>query len=86
MRLGNSVLAISPDATSVAAAGRMRDALDPLLVEDALWRASATDIQSVMQCITMVAWFERVDWTHGASHMRVNHEITPVIERSARRP
>jgi DNA-binding FadR family transcriptional regulator len=37
VRLGNSVLALSGDATTVADAVRIRDALDPLLVEDALW-------------------------------------------------
>jgi DNA-binding FadR family transcriptional regulator len=36
VRLGNSVLALDEDAASVADAVRLRDALDPLLVEDAL--------------------------------------------------
>ena len=44
VRLGNSVLALDSDQTSVADAIRIRDALDPLLVEDALWHASPADI------------------------------------------
>jgi DNA-binding FadR family transcriptional regulator len=44
VRLGNSVLALDAEQTSVAEAIRIRDALDPLLVEDALWHASPADI------------------------------------------
>lgn len=44
VRLGNSVLALSGDRTSVAEAVRIRDALDVLLIEDALWRAAPADI------------------------------------------
>jgi len=43
-RLGNSVLALDTDQTTVTEAIRIRDALDPLLVEDALWHASPADI------------------------------------------
>jgi DNA-binding FadR family transcriptional regulator len=45
VRLGNSVLALDGSATSVADAVRMRDALDPLLVEDALRHSSAADLE-----------------------------------------
>lgn len=44
VRLGNSVLALDADQTSVAEAVRIRDALDPLLIEDALWHSSHADI------------------------------------------
>ena len=47
VRLGNSVLALDGSATSVAEAVRMRDALDPLLVEDALWHSSAADLAAM---------------------------------------
>lgn len=40
VRLGNSVLALDTGKTDVAEAVRIRDALDPLLIEDALWHAS----------------------------------------------
>ena len=49
VRLGNSVLALDEDATSVADAVRLRDALDPLLVEDALRHASAHDLTGMRQ-------------------------------------
>jgi DNA-binding FadR family transcriptional regulator len=44
VRLGNSMLALDAERTSVAEAIRIRDALDPLLIEDALWHASRADI------------------------------------------
>ncbi|WP_326600419.1 FadR/GntR family transcriptional regulator [Streptomyces sp. NBC_01803] len=44
VRLGNSVLALDAAAADVSDAMRVRDALDPLLVEDALWHASPADI------------------------------------------
>lgn len=47
VRLGNSVLALDADQTSVADAVRIRDALDPLMIEDALWHASRTDIDKM---------------------------------------
>ncbi|WP_280438343.1 FadR/GntR family transcriptional regulator, partial [Nocardia carnea] len=47
VRLGNSVLALDEDAASVAEAVRIRNALDPLLVEDALRHASADDVQAM---------------------------------------
>ena len=39
VRLGNSVLALDAGQTSVANAVRIRDALDPLMIEDALWHS-----------------------------------------------
>jgi DNA-binding FadR family transcriptional regulator len=48
VRLGNSVLALDGAdgaQTSVAEAVRIRDALDPLMIEDALWHASPADIE-----------------------------------------
>jgi DNA-binding FadR family transcriptional regulator len=47
VRLGNSVLAIDDDATSVADAVRIRDALEPLLVEDAVRHRSAADVEAM---------------------------------------
>jgi DNA-binding FadR family transcriptional regulator len=47
VRLGNSVLAIDDDATSVADAIRIRDALEPLLVEDAVRHRSARDVEAM---------------------------------------
>ncbi|MFJ5775178.1 FadR/GntR family transcriptional regulator [Streptomyces sp. NPDC093094] len=52
VRLGNSVLALDARANDVADAVRIRDALDPLLIEDALWHASPADIAGLRRHIT----------------------------------
>ncbi len=52
VRLGNSVLALDSGQTSVAEAVRIRDALDPLLIEDALWHASPADIAEMREILT----------------------------------
>ncbi|MGV9455378.1 FadR/GntR family transcriptional regulator [Streptomyces sp. NPDC003635] len=52
VRLGNSVLALDARASHVADAVRIRDALDPLLIEDALWHASPADIAGLRPHVT----------------------------------
>lgn len=44
VRFGNAMLSLPDDAASVADAFRLRHALDPLLVQDALDHASANDV------------------------------------------
>ena len=44
VRLGNSVLMLDAGQAAVADAVRIRNALDPLLIDDALWHASPADI------------------------------------------
>jgi DNA-binding FadR family transcriptional regulator len=62
VRLGNSVLALDGDQTSVAEAIRIRDALDTLLIEDALWHASPADIAEFREILAeMAAAVERLD-------------------------
>jgi len=51
VRLGNSVLALDAGQTPVAEAVRIRDALDPLLIEDALWHASPADIAGLREIL-----------------------------------
>ena len=51
VRLGNSVLALDASDNSVAEAIRIRDALDPLLIEDALWHASPADIAGMREIL-----------------------------------
>jgi DNA-binding FadR family transcriptional regulator len=51
VRLGNSVLALDAAETPVAEAVRIRDALDPLLIEDALWHASPADIAELRELL-----------------------------------
>jgi DNA-binding FadR family transcriptional regulator len=52
VRLGNSVLALDSQQNDVADAVRIRDALDPLLIEDALWHASPADIAALRVHLT----------------------------------
>lgn len=88
VRLGNSVLALDGSATSVAEAVRMRDALDPLLVEDALWHASPADLaamrtrladmQAALEAGDSIA-FIRGNW---ALHARIAEVSPSAILRS----
>jgi DNA-binding FadR family transcriptional regulator len=55
VRLGNSVLALDAADTSVAEAIRIRDALDPLLIEDALWHGSPADIADMRTIVADMA-------------------------------
>jgi DNA-binding FadR family transcriptional regulator len=77
VRLGNSVLALDTDHTPVAEAVRIRDALEPLLIEDALWHASPADIAGMREILADMAaaaarqdpdGFVRANW---ALHARV---------------
>jgi DNA-binding FadR family transcriptional regulator len=62
VRLGNSVLALDGDQTSVAEAVRIRDALDALLIEDALWHASPADLAEMREILAeMASAVEQVD-------------------------
>lgn len=77
VQLGNSVLALDSDPASVAEAVRLRDALDPLLVEDALWHSSAAHIDAMRTVLAEMARarddgdavaFVRANW---ALHRRI---------------
>jgi DNA-binding FadR family transcriptional regulator len=64
VRLGNSVLALDSGQNPVAEAVRIRDALDPLLIEDALWHASPADIAELREILAgMSAAVEQHDPT-----------------------
>jgi DNA-binding FadR family transcriptional regulator len=52
VRLGNSVLALDAEATSVSDAVRIRDALDPLLIADAQDHSSPADIDAYREQVT----------------------------------
>ncbi|MEI5099398.1 FCD domain-containing protein [Streptomyces sp. PmtG] len=57
-RLGNSVLALDahqPDGARAEEARRIRDALGPLLVEDALWHASPADVAALRRELKALA-------------------------------
>lgn len=77
VRLGNSVLALDGQATDVADAIRMRDALDPLLIDDAVRHSGSTAIGEMRDCLAAMAagrdrgdavQFLRANW---ALHRRI---------------
>jgi Transcriptional regulators len=51
VRLGNSVLSLDSDATSVSDALRLREALEPLVIADAARSLSADDIDVLRGCL-----------------------------------
>lgn len=55
VRLGNIMLALDSDKTSVSDAVRVRNALDALLIEDAVWYASAADIVQLHERLAAMA-------------------------------
>ena len=82
VRLGNSVLALDEDAASVADAVRLRDALDPLLVEDALRHASRGDVTAMRRELKRMrkaaADLDGIEFIHAnwALHARIA-EVSP---------
>lgn len=88
VRLGNSVLALDADDTSVAEAVRIRNALDPLLVADAVSHSSASDIEAMREPLRLMAAavealdataFTRANW---ALHARIAAVSPSAILRS----
>ena len=55
VRLGNSLLALDAGQATVADAIRIRNALDPLLIEDALWHASPADLAGIRRQLEPMA-------------------------------
>lgn len=88
MRLGNSVLALDSELTSVVDAVRIRDALDPLTIEDALWHASRADTAQMRQQVERMSAavesgdstaFVRANW---GLHARIAAVSTNLMLRS----
>lgn len=82
VRLGNSVLALDEDAATVADAVRIRNALDPLLVEDALQHAGRKDLTAMRRELermrAAVAELDGTAFVHAnwALHARIA-EVSP---------
>jgi DNA-binding FadR family transcriptional regulator len=55
VRLGGSLLELDAGAATVADAIRVRDVLDPLLIQDALWHASPADLAVLRGCLEPMA-------------------------------
>jgi DNA-binding FadR family transcriptional regulator len=71
VRVGGSLLGLGAGEAAVAEAIRLRDALEPLLIEDALWHASPADISVLRSHLEPMAAalasrdataFVRADW------------------------
>lgn len=77
VRLGNSILALDGDRTSVADAIRMRNALDPLLIEDALWNASPSDLQGMRDELARMT--QAVDMKDATAFVRANWALHRAI-------
>jgi len=55
VRLGNSLLELDAGEAAVADAIRIRNALDPVVIEDALWHASPADLAVLRACLEPMA-------------------------------
>ena len=77
VRLGNSVLSLDADQTSVADAVRIRDALDPLMIEDALWNASPADIAPMRDQLARMR--DAVQDTDPVAFIRANWALHALI-------
>lgn len=77
VRLGNAVLALDAGEASVAEASRIRDALDPLLVQDALWYASPADIAMMREHLADMAAAAEADDATG--FLRANWALHAAI-------
>jgi len=84
VRLGNSVLALDAGDTSVAEAVRIRDVLDPLLIEDALWHASPADIAGMREIIADMA--AAVDRDDATSFVHANWQLHARIAATSPHP
>ncbi len=71
-RLGNSMLALDTAEPSISDAIRIRDALDPLLIDDAIDVVDPTDIEKMRSCLAAMraaieddehVRFVRANWT-----------------------
>ncbi|GLX49220.1 hypothetical protein Shyhy01_21700 [Streptomyces hygroscopicus subsp. hygroscopicus] len=77
VRLGNSVLALDTRQNDVADAVRIRDALEPLIVEDALWHASPADIARLREHLAAMA--AAADEGDAAAFVRANWRLHAAI-------
>lgn len=77
VRLGNSVLALDAEATSVADAVRIRDALDPLLIEDALRHASPAHVDTMRDHVAHME--QAVSADDPTAFIRANWELHATI-------
>ncbi|MDT2009768.1 FadR family transcriptional regulator [Rhodococcus opacus] len=78
-RLGNSILSLDAAEGDVADAVRIRDALDPLLIEDALDHSSAVDIARMRTALDVMQ--QSADAGDATGFVRANWELHAAIAR-----
>ncbi|MFD9664134.1 FadR/GntR family transcriptional regulator [Rhodococcus sp. NPDC059968] len=78
-RLGNSILSLDAAEGDVADAVRIRDTLDPLLIEDALEHSSAADIARMRVALAVMQ--EAVDAGDATGFVRANWDLHAAIAR-----
>ena len=83
-QLGEAVLGLDIDASSVAEAVRMRNALDPLLIEDAVLHSSAQDIRAMRQHLDTMA--DAVGENHGIAFLHANWQLHACIAAASPHP
>lgn len=83
VRLGNSMLALNSDETSVADAIRIRDHLDELIIADAAWHSSPADVARYRTQVAAMA--EARDRSDATAFMAANwhlHELLAQVNPS----
>lgn len=76
-RLGNSMLSLDAAASDVADAVRIRDVLDPLIIEDALYYSSAVDIAHMRAAL--VDMQHGLDASDATAFVRANWQLHAAI-------
>ncbi|MFC4948367.1 FadR/GntR family transcriptional regulator [Pseudonocardia sp. GCM10023141] len=77
VRLGNSVLALDAEAGTVADAVRIRDALDPLLIRDAVAHSSPAALAGYREQVALMA--TAVEELDGVAFLRANWRLHALI-------
>lgn len=83
-RLGNSILALDAAQADVSGAVRIREALDPLLIEDALTHSSAADIARMRA--SLVDMQSAIDADDPTAFVRANWKLHADIARTSPDP
>ncbi|MFE4757927.1 FadR/GntR family transcriptional regulator [Streptomyces mirabilis] len=81
VRLGNYVLALDANQTNVTEVVRMRDALDPLVVEDALEHASPAHLREMREQLTKMT--TAVEQDDSLAFIRANWGLHSVIAQAS---
>lgn len=88
VRLGHSVLALDADGSDVEEAVRIRNALEPLMLEDALWHASPADLADLRKVLDEMRAASEADDAHAfiranwRLHARIAHVSPHTLLRS----